>query len=160
MSLTLCHPMEFNMLGFPVLHYLLEFWNLCPWLMVPSNHLILCWPLLLLASIFPSIKVFSIESTLSLRSPKCWSFSFSISSSNAYSGLISHRIDWFAFTIQGTIKSLLQHYNLKPSILGCSALFMVQLSHPYLITGKTIALTIQTFVSKVMSLLFSMLLLH
>ena len=126
--------------------------------MTPSNHLILCHPLLLPPSIFPSIRVFSNESALCIRWPKYWSFSFSISPSNEYSGLISFRIDWFdLLAVQQTLKCLLQHHNLKASILWCSAFFMVQLSHPYMTTGKIIAWTIQTFVSKVMSLLFNML---
>ena len=123
---------------------------------IPSNHLNLCRPLLLLPSIFPSIRVFSNESALPIRWPKYWSFSFSISPSNEYSGLISFRMDWLdLLAVQGTLKSLLQHQSSKASILQCSAFFMVQLSHPYLTTGKTIALTIQTFVSKIMSLLFN-----
>jgi len=123
-----------------------------------SNHLILCCPFLLLPSIFPSIRVFSNESDLPIRWPNYWSFSFSNSSSNEYSGLISFRIDWFdLLAVQGTLKSLLQHHNSKVSVLQCSIFFMVQLLHPYMITGKTIALIIQTFVSKVMSLLFNML---
>ena len=123
-----------------------------------SDHLILCHPLLLLPSIFPSIKVFSNESALFIRWPKYWSFSFSISPSNEYSGLISFRIDCLdLLAVQGTLKSLLQHHSSKASILWCSAFFMVQLSHPYMTTGKTIALTICTFVSKVISLLFNML---
>ena len=122
--------------------------------MIPSNHLILCRPLLLPPSIFPSIRVFSNESVLHIRWPKYWSFSFSISPSNEYSGLISFRIDWFdLLAVQGTLKSLLQHHSSKASILQCSAFFIVQLSHPYMTTGKTTALTRQTFVSKVMSLL-------
>ena len=122
-----------------------------------SNHLILC-RLLLLPSIFPSIRVFSNESVLHIRWPKYWSFSFSISPSNEYSGLISFRIDWFdLIAVQGTLKSLLQHHSSKASILQHSAFLMVQLSHPYMTTGKTIALTSWTFVSKVMSLLFNML---
>ena len=126
------------------------------WVM-PSNRLILCHPLLLLPSIFPSIRVFSHESVL-LMSSKDWSFSFSISPSNEYSGLISFRMDWFdLLAVQGTLKSLLHHHSSKVSILQHSANFMVQLSHPYMITGKTIALTRQTLVSKVMSLLFNML---
>ena len=108
-------------------------------LVMPSNHLILCHPLLLLPSIFPSIRVFSIESVLPIRWPKYWSFSFSISPSNEYSRLISFRIDWFALLVQGTLKS--QHYSSKASILQCSAFFMVQLSHPHMTAGKTIALT-------------------
>ena len=126
--------------------------------MMPSNYLILCLPLLLLPSIFPRIRVFSSESVLRIRWPKYWSFSFSISLSNEYSGLISFKIDWFdLLAVQGTLKSLLQHHNSKASILRCSAFFMVQLSHPYMTTGKTIPLTRQTFVGKVMSLLFNML---
>ena len=125
---------------------------------MPSNHLILYRPLLLLLSIFPSIRVFSNESILHIRWPKYWSFSFSISPSNEYSGLISFRIDWLdLFTVWGTLKSLLQHHSLKTSILWCSAFFIVQLSHPYMTTGKTTALTRQTFVVKAMSLLFNML---
>ena len=127
-------------------------------LVVLSNHLIFCQPLFLLPSIFPSIKVFFNESALHTRWPKYWSFSFSISPSNEYSGLISFRIDWFdLLAVQGTLKSLLQHHSSKASILWCSAFFMAQLSHPYMITGKTIALTRQTFVSRVVSLLFNML---
>ena len=124
---------------------------------MPSNRLILCRPLLLLSSIFPTIRVFSNKSEhISLS--KYWSFSFSISSSNEYSGLISFRIDWFDLTtVQGAFKSFLQHHNSKASVLRCSAFFMVQLSCPYRTTGKTIALTIWTFVGKVMSLLFNML---
>ena len=127
-------------------------------LVMPSNHLILCGPLLLLPSIFPRIKVFSSESVLCIRWPKYWSFSFSISPSNDYSGLISFRMDWLDFpAVQGTLKSLLQHHSSKASILRCSAFFMVQLSHPYMTTGKTITLTRRTFVGKVMSLLFNIL---
>ena len=115
-----------------------------------SDRLFLCHPLLLLPSIFPSIRVFSNESALHIRWPKYWSFSFSISPSSEYSGLISFRMDWFDFlTVQGTLKSLLQHHNSKASVLRCSAFFMVQLSHPYMTTTKTTALTIRTFVSKV-----------
>ena len=125
---------------------------------MPSTHLILCRPLLLLPSIFPSIRFFSSESALHFRWPKYWSCSFSISPSNEYSGLISFRIDWFAvLVVQGTLKSLLQHHSSKASIPQCSAFFIVQPSHPYMITGKTIALTRQTFVGKVMSLFFTML---
>ena len=125
---------------------------------MPSNHLILCCPLLLLPSIFPSIRVFFSESALYIRWPKYWSFSFSISPSSDYSGFISFRIDWFdLLAVQGTLKSLLQHHSVKASILQCSAFFMVQLSHPYMSTGKIIALTIWTFISKMMSLLFNML---
>ena len=123
-----------------------------------SNHLILCHPLLLLPSIFPSIRVFSNESVLPIRWPKYWSFSFSICPSNEYSGLISFRMDWLdLLAVQETLKSLLQHYSSKAPILQCPTFFIVQLSHPYMTTGKTIALTRQTFVGKVMSLLFIML---
>ena len=123
-----------------------------------SSHLILCCPLLLLPPIPPSIRVFSNESTLRMRWPKYWSFSFSISPSNECPGLISFRMDWLdLFAVQGTLKSLLQHHGSKAAILRCSAFFTVQLSHPYMTTGKTIALTRQTFVGKVISLLFNML---
>ena len=122
---------------------------------MPSNHLILCRPLLLLPSIFPSIRVFSNESALRIRWPKYWSFSFSLSPSNEYSELISFRIDWLDLAVQGTLKSLLQHHSSIASILQCSAFFMVQLSHPYKTTEKTIAWSRRTFVSKVMSLLFN-----
>ena len=129
--------------------------NSCP--LSPSNHLMLCHPLLL-PSIFSSIRVVSKESTLSIRWPKYWIFRLSISTSNEYSGLISLRIDWFnLLAIQGTLKSPLQHYSLNRSILWHSAFFIVQLSHPYMTTGKTIALTIWNFVSKVMSLIFNIL---
>ena len=124
---------------------------------IPSNHLILCRPLLLLPSIFPSLGDFSNESALHIRESKYWSFSFSISPSNEYSGLISFRIDWFDLAVQGTLKSLLQHHSSKVSGLQHSALFTVQLSHPYVTTGKTIALTIWTFVGKAVSPLFNML---
>ena len=125
---------------------------------MPSNHLILCHPLLLLPSIFPSIGVFSNESVLRIRCPKYWSFSFNISPSSEHSGLISFRMNWLdLLAVQGTLKSLLQHHSSKASILWRSAFFMVQLVHPYMTTGKTIALTRQTFVGKVMSLLFNML---
>ena len=124
--------------------------------LMPSNHLILCCPLVLLPSIFPSIRVFSGESALRIRWPKYWSFSFNISPSNEYWGLISFRIDWFdILAVQGTLKSLLQYHGSKASILHCSAFFIVQLSHPYTTTEKTIALTIWIFVSEVMSLLFN-----
>ena len=123
---------------------------------MPSNHLILCRPLLLLPSIFPSIRVFSKESILHIRWPKYWSFSFSISPSNEYSGLISFRMDWLdLLAVQGTLKSLLCHHSSKASILWCSAFFIVQFSHLYMTTEKTIALTRWTFVGKVMSLLFN-----
>ena len=125
---------------------------------MPSNHLILCRPLPLPPSIFASIRVFSSESVLPIRWPKYWSFSFNISPSNEYSGLISFRMDWLnLLAIQETLKSLLQYYSSKASILWCSAFFIVQLSHSYMTTGKTIALTRRTFVGKVMSLLFNML---
>ena len=145
--------------GFPVHHQLSEltqthvhqvWWT--------SNHLILCCPLPLLPSIFPSIRVFSDESVLHIRWPKYWSFSFNISPSNEYPGLISFRMDWLdLLAIQGILKSLLQHHSSKASILWHSAFFIVQLSHPYMTTGKTIALTRQTFVGKVMFLLFNVL---
>ena len=123
-----------------------------------SNQLILCHPLLLLSSIFPSIRVFFKESVLHIRWPKYWNFSFSISHSKEYSGLISFSIDWFdLLPVQGVLKSLIQHHSSKASILRCSAYFIVQLSHPYMTTGKTIPLSRQTFVDKVMSLLFNML---
>ena len=125
---------------------------------IPSNHLILCCPLLLLPSIFLSIRVFSNESALRIRWPKYWSFSFNISPSNEYTGLISFRMDWLdLLAVQGTLKSLLQHHSSKASILQHSALFIIQLSHPYMTTGKTLALTRWTFVDKVMSLLLNML---
>ena len=125
---------------------------------MPSSHLILFRHLLLLPSVFPSIRVFSNESPLLIRWPKYWSFSFSISPSNEYSGLISFRIDWFdLLAVQGTLKSFLQHHSSKVSILRCSAFFIVQLSHPYMTTGKTIDLTRQILVSKVMPLFFNML---
>ena len=125
---------------------------------MPSDHLILCHPLLLLPSIFPSFRVFSNESALHIRCPKYWSFSFRISPSNDCSGLISFRMDWLdLFAVQGTLKSLLQHRSSKSSVLRRSAFFIVRLAHPYTTTGKTIALTIWTFVGKVISLLFHML---
>ena len=153
-----CHPKDCSMPGFPVLHRLLEFAQtyVCTESMMLSDHFILCCPLLLLPSIFPNI--FSSELVLHIWWPKYWSFSFSISSSNDYSELISFRAGWFDLsTIQGTAKSLLQHHNSKASILQHSAFFMVQLSHLYMTTWKTIASTIWTFVSKVMSLLLNML---
>ena len=125
---------------------------------MPSNYFILCCPLLLLSSIFSSMRVFSNESVLRIRWPKYWSFSFSINLSNEYSGLISFRTDWFdLFSVQGTLKSLLQDHSSKQSVLHCSAFFIVQLSHPYMTTWKTIALTRQNFVGKVISLLYNML---
>ena len=125
---------------------------------MPSNHLTLCHPLSLLPSIFPSIKVFSNESARHVRWPKYWSFSFNIRPSNEHSGLISFRMDWLdLLAVQGTLKSLLQHHSSKASILRCSAFFIVLLSHQYMTTGKTIALTRQNFLSKVKSLLFNML---
>ena len=124
---------------------------------MPSNHFILCHPLLLLPSIFPSIRVFSSESALRIRWPKYWSFSFNISLSNEYPGLISFWMDWLdLLAVQGTLKSLFQHHSSKLSVLWHSAFFIVQLSHPYMTTGKTIALTKHTLVAKVMSLLFNM----
>ena len=125
---------------------------------IPSSHLILCHPFLLLPSIFPSIRIFSNESVLHIRWPKYWNFSFNISPSNEYSGLISFRIDWLdLLTVQGTLKSLLQHHSSKASILWHSAFFIVQLSHPYMTTGKAIALIRRNFASKIISLLFNML---
>ena len=139
-----------------------NFWSLLMLMstesVMPSNHLILCHPLLLPPSIFPSIRVFSNESVRRIKWPKYWSFSFSISPSNEYSGLISFRMDWLdLLAVQESLKSLLHHHSSKASILWCSAFFMVQRSHPYMTTGKTIALTRQTFVGKIMSLLFNML---
>ena len=125
---------------------------------MPSNHLILYQPLLLLPSIFPSIRVFSNESALHIRWPKSWSFSFNISPSNEHLGLVCFRMDWLdLLAVQGTLKSLLQHHISKASVLRCSAFFIVQLSHPYMTTGKTIALTKWTFVGKVIFLIFNML---
>ena len=155
-SLTLCNPMDCSMPGFPVHHQL-------PELLVhrisdairPSHP---CHPLLFPPSIFPSIRVFSKVSVLGIRWSKYWSFSFSVSPSNGYSELISFRMHWLdLLAVQGTLKSLLQHQSSKASIVWCSAFFMVQLSHPYMMTGETIALTVWTFVGKVMSLLFNML---
>ena len=145
--------------GLPVHHQLLEFTQTHVHRVGDAiQHLILCHPLLLLPPIPPSIRVFSNESTLHMRWPKYWSFSFSISPSNEYPVLISVRIDWLdLLAVQGTLKSLLQHHSSKASILQLSAFFTVQLSHPYMTTGKTIALTRWTFVGKVMSLLFNML---
>ena len=145
--------------GLPVHHQLPEVTQLMSIESVmPSNHLILCCPLLLPLSIFPKIRVISNKSALRIRGPKYWSFSFNISPSNEHPGLISSRMDWLdLLAVQGTLKSLLQHHSLKASIHQCSDFFIVQLSHPYMNTGKTIALTRQTFVDKVMSLLFNML---
>ena len=154
---TLCNPLDCtthtSTSGFPVHHQLLEFISLFKLvsieLVMLSNHLILCRPLLLLPSIFPSIRVFGSESVLPIMWPNYWSFSFSISPSNEYSGLIFFRIDWLdLLAVQGTLKSLLQHHSSKVSIFWCSAFFIVQLSHPQMTTGKTIALTRWTFVSK------------
>ena len=152
-------PMNCSTLGLPVHHQLPESTKLMSVESVmPSNHLILCRPLLLLPPIPPSIRVFSNESALPIRWPKYWSFSFSISPSSEHPGLISFRMDWLdLLAVQGTLKSLLQHRSSKASILQCSTFFAVQFSHPYMTTGKTIALTRWTFVDKVMSLLFNML---
>ena len=157
---TLCDPMDYSPPVFPVHHQHPEFaqTHVHSRLVMPSNHVILCHLLLLLSSIFPSIRVFSNESVLHIRWPNYWSFSFRISLSNEYSGLISCRINWLdLLAVQGTLKSLLQHHSSKASILWCSAFFIVQLSHPYMTSGKTIALTKWTFDGKVMSLLFNML---
>ena len=150
--------MDCSRLDFPVHHQLPGLLKLLSIeLVMPFNHLILCRPLFLLPSIFPSIRVFSNESVLRIRWPKYWSFSFSISSSNEYSGLIAFRIDWLdLLAVQGTLKSPVQHHSSKTSILWHSVIFIVQLSRLYMITGKTIALTRPTFVSKVMSLLLNM----
>ena len=144
--------------GFPILHYLPELAQTSVrWVGDAIHHFILCCPLFQ-PSIFPNIRVFSTEPALCNRWPKFWSFSFSISPSNEYSGLISLRSDWFdLLAVQGTLKSFLQHHSLKASVLQCSAFFIAQLSHSYMTTGKTIALTRQTFVGKVISLLFNML---
>ena len=157
---TLCDSMNRSTPGLPVLHQLPEFTQThVHWVGDPSNHLILCRPLLLLPSLFPSIRVFSSESVLCIKWPKHWSFSFSISPSKEYSVLISFRTDWFDFfAVQGTLESLLQHHNSKATILKDSVFFMVELSHPYMTTGETIALTIWTFVNKVIFLLFNPLL--
>ena len=152
---TLGFPMDCSAPGLLVHHQLPEFTQThVHWVMLPSNDLIFCHPLLLLSSIFPSIRIFSNESVLHITWPKYWNFSFSISPSNEYSGLISFRMDWFdLLAVQGT----LQHHSSKSSILRYSAFFIVQLSHPYMNTGKNIALTRWTFVGKVMSLLLNML---
>ena len=156
---TLCDPMDCSTPGFPVLQHLLELaQTVSTESVMPSKHLILCHPFLLSLSIFPSIRIFSNESVLHIRWPKYWSFHFSISPSSEYSGLISFRMDWLdLLAVQGTLKNLLQHHSSKASILQCSVFFIVQLSHPYMPTAKTIALTRRTLVSKVMSLLFNML---
>ena len=158
-SLTLCYLMDCSTPGFSVLHHLLELAQTHVHRVGDAiQHLVLCCPLFLLPSIFPSIRVFSNESALHIRWPKYWNFSFSISPSNEYSGLISFRMDLFdLLSVQGTLKCLLQHHSSKASILQCSAFFMVQLLHPYMTTGKTIALTRRTFVDKGMSLLLNML---
>ena len=159
--LTLCNPMNHSTPGLPVHHQLPESTKpMSIESVMPSNHLILCrhHPLLLVPSIFPSIRVFSNESALHIMWPKYWSFSFNISPSNEHPGLISFSMDWLDFlVVQGTLKSLLQHHSSESSILQHSAFFIVQLSHPYMITGKIIALTRWTFVDKVISLLFDML---
>ena len=152
---TLCNPTDYSTPGSSGMS-LLKFMSIDS--VVLYNHLILCHPLLFLPSVFPSIRVFSNESVPHIMWPNYWSFSFNISPSNEYSGLISCRIDWFdLLAVQETLKSLLQHHNLKASIFQCSGFFTVQLSHPYMSTGKTTALTRQTCVSKVMSLFFKML---
>ena len=157
-SLTLCNPVECSMLGFSVLPQFPELAQThVHESVMPSNHLMLCRPLLL-PSVFPSIRVFSNESALRIRCPKYWSFSFSISPSNEYSGLLSFKINWLdLLAVQGTLGSLLQYPSSKVSIIWCSTFFIVQLFHPYMTTGKTIALTRWIFVGKVMSLLFNML---
>ena len=155
----LCNLMDCSTPGFPVHHQLLgPTQTHIHKAVMPSNHLILYSPFLLFPSIFPNIRVFSNESVLCIRWPKYWSFSFSISPSNEYAGLISFRMDWLdLLAVQGTLKSLLQHHSSKASILQYTAFFIVQLSHPYMTTGKTIALTRRAFVGKVMSPLFNML---
>ena len=154
----LCDPMDCSTPGFPSVpnsQSLLRLMSIE--LVIPSNHLIICRPLLLLPSIFSSIRVFSNESVLHIRWPKYWSFSFNITPSNEHPGLISFRLDWLdLFVVQGTLKSLLQHHSSKASILWRSAFFIVQLSHPYVTTGKAIALTRWTFVGSIMSLFFNM----
>ena len=154
--LTFCNPTDCSTPGFPAFTISQSLFKLMyiEWV-IPSNHHILCRPLLLLPSIFLNIRVFSNESVLHIRWPKCWSFSFSISPSIKYSGLISFRIDWFDLAVQKTLRSLLQHHNSKASILQYSAFFMVQFSHLYMITGKAIVLTMWTFVSEVMYILFN-----
>ena len=159
MCLTLCNPMDCSTSGFPVYHQLpgsAQTQSIKS--VMPSTPLILCRPLLLLPSIFPSVRIFSNESVLRIRWLKYWNFSFSTSPSNEYSGLISFRIDWFdLLAVQGTLKSLLQHHSSKASVLWCSVFFIIQLSYPYMITGKAIALITWTSVSRVMSLFFNML---
>ena len=159
LCLTLCDPMNHSTPGLPVHHQLPEFTQThVHESVMPSSHLIFCLPLLLLPPIPPSIRVFASESTLHMRWPKYWSFSFSISPSNEHPGLISFRMDWLdLLSVQRTLKSLLQHDSSKASVFWLSAFFIVQLSLPYMTTGKTIALTRWTFVGKVMSLLFNML---
>ena len=157
--MTLCNPMDCSTPGPPSIT---SSWSLLKLTSIesvkPSNHLVLCRPLLLLTSIFLSIRVFSNESVLPIKWPKYWSFNFSKCPSSEYSGLISFRMHWFdLLAVQGTLKSLLQHYSSKASVLQRSAFFIVQLSHPYMTTGKIIALTRRTFLGKVMSLLFHML---
>ena len=159
LCLTLCDPMDCSTPGSLSLTIS---WSLCKFMssesVMLSSHLILCCPLLFLLSVFPSIRVFSSESTLLMRWPKDWTFSFNISPSNEHPGLISFRMDWLdLLAVQGTLKSLLHYHSSKASILWHSAFFIVQLSHPYMTTGKTIALTRHTFVDTVMSLLFNML---
>ena len=158
---VLCNPMHCSMPDFPVLHYLPELAQTHPSSCWCDPTIRLCHLLHLLPSTFPSTRVFASELALHIRWPKYWSFSFSISPSDEYSGLISFRMDWLdLFAVQGTLKSLLQYHSSKASILHCLAFFMVQLSHIYMITGKIIALTIGTFVSKVMSLLFNVFVIH
>ena len=151
--LTLCDPMDHSTPGVPVRHQLLEFTQThVHWVGDATHHLILCCSSLFPASIFPSTRVFSNESVLHIRCPEYWSFSFNVSPSNVYSGLISFRMDWLdLLAVKGTPKSLLQHHSSKASVLCHLAFFMVQLSYPYMTTGKTIALTRQTFVGRVMS---------
>ena len=151
--------MDCSMPGFPVHHQLQGLLKVMSIdLVMPSNYLILCRPLPLLPSVFPSIRVFSNESAVRIRGPKYWSFSFSISPSNEFSRLLSFRMDWFdLLAVQGTLKSLLQHHSSKASILQCSDFFIVQVWHPYMTPGKNITLTRQIFVGKIMSLLFNML---
>ena len=155
---TLCDPKDCSPPVFPVHHQFLELKLVSIESVMPSNHLILCRPLHLLPSIFPSIRIFSNESVLHIRWPKYWSFSFNISPSNEHSGLIAFRMDWLdLLAAQGTLKSLLQYHSSKASILWRSAFFIVQLSYPYMTTGKTTALTRRAFVGKLMSLCFNML---